>query len=68
MSIDPKNRSMICRMAGNIAGPMLAESSKEFSIQGAKALPPDFFEVHAKSAVLLALAILEEVEYQIEES
>jgi hypothetical protein len=56
-----KDRSMICRMAGNIAGP-LAAATLEFYERHGVDIPCDFLEREAKTAVELAVNIVREAE------
>ena len=66
--MNPKDKSMICRMAGNIVGPMygtvianLGAKTKVGDIKTVE-VPEDFYEVMAEGAVNLAIAIVEKVE------
>lgn len=62
-----KDRSMVARMAGNIIGPAFVEGVKDFVRRSEYELPEDFFRVQAQNAVIMAMAIVEEVDRQIEE-
>ena len=57
MSGRPKDRSMICRMAGNIAGPIVAEVFASRKLEFAEELSRI-----ANLSVILALEIVQQVD------
>jgi hypothetical protein len=62
--INPKDKSMIARMAGNIVGPMLAHMLEDSAKSGSEA-PDGFIEVQATMAVGMAMAIIDVIEQHI---
>lgn len=57
-----RDKSMICRMAGNIAGPALAAAMVDQAQAGNNNLPAGFLGDIAKLSVKQTLAIIKEVE------
>ena len=64
MNIRPKDRSLIARMAGNIAGPILDTMAHEAAKEED---PPDFTKLAAALAVVTALEILESIDAKIDD-
>ena len=62
--IGQKEKSMVARMAGNIAGPLLATTVADSAKSGAKA-PDGFVETIGIMAVAQACAILDAIESRV---
>lgn len=64
--INPKDRSMIARMAGNIVGPVLAEMIKDEALKKKKDQKHDeLLPVAAQMAVSQAIEILDAIEQRM---
>ena len=62
--INPKDKSMVARMAGNIAGPLLAHIIED-SAKSSSEAPPEFLETIATMAVGTAMEIISVIEQHI---
>lgn len=63
-AINPKDKSMVARMAGNIAGPILATLVEDSAQAGTEA-PDGFIEVVSTMAVGVAVSIIDVIEQHI---